>query len=264
MTVYSNIPRLLCSLSIIALLLTCFSCNDDDSGNNNPFSTDCRVDGEWAFIGTDSLLITPFTYEASGRPLGSDFVAVSYPSSQEVVVESLVNGRVNYTIGSNGYPESAYKFPVAGAPNDSSVYSYSYNGDNRITEMTITNGLEFASTLEDIRVNFTYSNGNLTNWTVAIIDPETEIFSFDYTYGNVDLPLDFNCGFFVDRQGVLNYLPGLNLYGTPISKLPISRSDGTTTRTYEYEFDENGMVSHFTVFANGNKQEEKWYTYSCN
>jgi len=249
-------------LSALALIIL-FSACDDDDGGEGPSTQACILKSELFISGTDTTVIQTFAFDSQGRPLGNGLNSYTYPSQNEVVVNRLGGIEVHYTLGANGYPESAWQFPAPETVNDTSFYTFTYDSSNRITELEITQGLVIGNVSSDILVSYTYQSNNLSNWEMKIIDPPTPVFSFDYDYGSNDMVLPLNAGFFENREGVLDYMPGLDLYGTPIQKLPISRTEGNEVKTYEYEFNDDGYITHFTVFVNGTKQIEKWYDYDC-
>lgn len=246
-----------------ALALLILVCSCDDDGGDGPSSQACTLKSELFVSGTDTTVIQTFAFDSQNRPLSNGLNTYSYPSANEIVVDKLGGAEVHYTLGPNGYPESAWEFPAPGTVNDTSFYYFTYDSNNRITALEITQGLVIGNVSSDILVSYTYQNNNLSNWAMNIVDPPTPVFSFDYTYGSQDMVLPLNSGFFENREGVLDYMPGLDLYGAPIKKLPISRSEGAEEKTYEYEFNDDGYVTHFTVFVNGTKQIEKWYDYEC-
>lgn len=253
---------LLC-LALLSIFVT--SCEDDDNGNGAiPSRAQCTLKSEFFQSGENITPIHTYAFDAQGRPLANATFNYSYPSQNEVVVEHPLAGyTITYTLGANGYPESAFQVPAPETVNDTSFYSYTYDSNNRITELEITQGLVIGLVSSDILVSYTYQNENLTNWKMEIIDPPTPQFSFDYTYGDDEMLLPLNSGFFENREGALDYVPGLDLFGTPIRNLPVTRTEGNEVKTYEYEFDDDGYVTHFTSFINGTKQEEIWYDYNC-
>jgi len=249
-------------LSVLALLVLFYSCKDD-GGDEGPNAQTCTLKSELFISGNDTTELFSFAFDSQGRPLADASDSYSYPSSNEIVVNRLGGSEVHYALGSNGYPESAWQFPAPGTVNDTSFYSFTYDNNDRITELEITKGLVIGNVSSDILVTYQYQNNNLSNWEMNIIDPPTPQFSFDYQYGNDDMVMPLNPGFFDDREGVLDYWPGLNLYGTPIKKLPTQRTEGNEVKTYEYEFNDDGYITHFTSFVNGTKQIERWYDYDC-
>lgn len=255
-----NIINLSC---LLTLTIFFFACRDDDGGGNDPVTEACTLKSELFISGTDTTVIQNFAFDSQGRPLSNGLNTYTYPSANEIEVSRLGGTVVTYTLGSNGYPESAYQVPAPGSVNDTSFYSFTYDNKDRITALEMTKGLVIGNQSSDILASYTYQNDNLSNWTLDIIDPPTPVFSFDYEYGNNDMVLPLNSGFFENREGVLDYMPGLDLYGTPIKQLPTSRTEGDSVKTYEYEFNNEGYVTHFTVFVDGTKQIEKWYDYDC-
>jgi len=250
-------------ISLFTLLLFSLfvaTCGDPEP---EPNGQACELKSELFLSGNDTTVVHAFAFDGQGRPLADESNTFSYPNSNEIVVSRLGGAEVHYFLGSNGYPESAWEFPAPETVNDTSFYTYTYDSNNRITELEITKGLVIGNVSSDVLVTYTYQNNNLMNWEMSIIDPPTPQFSFDYQYGNDDMVLPLNAGFFDNRAGVLDYWPGLDLFGTPINKLPTQRTEGNEVKTYEYEFNDDGYVTHFTSFIDGTKQIEKWYDYEC-
>lgn len=256
-------------LLCLSFVLVFSACKDDDPGN--PVVSQSGCDLKTQFIPNqnpnfpDTTTVQTFSFDGVGRPTSANLKSFSYPESNVVEVLS-ANGTIKtrYSLGSNGFPESAWTFPAPGTTVDTSYHSFSYDGQDHMIQQKMSKGLRIGNESKPITVNYSWENGNLDNWECLIDGQGTPLFSYNYDYDGTELKYAYNYGFLDLREGVLDFIPGLAIYGTPPQDIPVGRSDGTSIKTYDFELDADGLVSHWWSLSNGVTEQEKWFDYTCN
>lgn len=247
--------------TIIILLIPCLliACGDDDSGKENPPELDCKVntlsilgqstgDEQYSFEyfnGEQNQFskITGLEKSYHFNPTANQIIFSVYNNDTADLEEQSV-----FQLNNENLPISVEKefYDSGGNVIQTSSGSFTYNSNDEMTEYEV----------DETLLEFVWENGNV----VEVIQNGNAVIELDYYEEYENQEFIPNRLHFIIQNGH----PLWNEANTNLPKSQTVLSSGSV-RNYDYEFDENGMVTDVIVtFSDVSDQLVYRNTYDCN
>lgn len=238
------------------------SCKKDNDDAVNPSKQACTLDHK-----TTSADSIQSTYDSENRVIkqqqfnntgGSQSYTLYTYSSSKIVeknynISGTLTSQIDYYLNANNNAQySVYTTDGSNYTNaDTTWYTYDSGRHNtrRVTKHTTVVVVPF-STYDTTW--YTYTGENLTKKEVKtnIGSVETTV----YSYGSDNAFSEF----LAPESSIAR-----NLYGDYSDKLPTSKTEGSTTTSYVYEFNSEGYVTRKKEVEAGITQRDDRYYYNC-
>jgi len=251
-------------LGFTTAVTSCKKKKDDDVNPTNPTPQACTVDrartnsdSTQATYDSNNRIIKYQTFNNSGN--SDNFILYTYNSNSIVQKNYDNNGdltaETDYYLNSNSNVSYSVHIEDGDTDNADTTW-YSYDGSNHNIRRATKNTSAVIGDLKNTTYDttwYTYSGDNLSKIDKRNDngDMETTI----YSYGTADAKSKF-------------LVPGqdagiLGLFGNTSAKLPVSATSGSTTRSYFYQFNQEGYVTRYQIVNSAVTEKDIRYTYNC-
>lgn len=250
------------SAALVALSLASLtSCKKDNDDAVNPTKQTCTLDRKIA--GTDS---TQLSYDSDNRvtkkqrfSAGASQEYTLYTYSSNKIVEKNYNAsgtltsQVDYKLNGNNNAEySVYTTDVSDYSNADTTW-YTYDSGKHNTRRVTKNTTVIIAPISTYDTTwYTYTGENLTKKEVKTNN--AAIVTTVYSYGSDNAYSEF----LAPESSTAR-----NLYGDYSEKLPISKTEGSTTTSYVYEFNSEGYATRKKEVVAAATNSDERYNYNC-
>ncbi|WP_299251447.1 hypothetical protein [uncultured Cytophaga sp.] len=250
---------------ILSGIVAFTSCKKKDNDNAvNPSIQTCMVN--YATNGNDSIKVT---YDNQNRVTkyqlfdksnndSKSYSLFTYTTNKIIEKQyddnSEFTNEINYYLNANqnvGYSMSYDGSNVNEA--DTTWYTYNANQQNTRRVVKNTSSIITIPIITYDTIWYTYSGNNISKVDKKIDNGNIE--TTVYSYGTVDAKSEF----LAPEQGSVI----TNLYGKTSEKLPISKTEGSNTSTYVYNFNSEGYVIRAQTLNGGNVDADFRIAYNC-
>lgn len=251
-------------LGFTTVITSCKKKKDENVNPTNPIAS-CVVsraitneDSTQATYDSENRLIKDQTFGNTGASEGYSL----YTYTTGKITEQSYGGdgnldfKIDYHLNSNNHTSYSVYVEDGDTENADTTW-YQYDGSNhnvrRATKSTSTVPVIGTKVITYDTTWYTYTEDNLSKIVSRNNDGDTE--TTVYSYGTADAKTKILVP--AQHQGIVG------LFGNSSSKLPVSQTQGSTTLTYDYQFNNEGYVTRYQINIPASNPEVVRFVYNC-